>query len=239
MKDFLRRHPLVCPILMLLLVSGLGLMLLAARIVLSRHLRHLYLPWNLFLAWVPLGFALWARHLERYSAAGRPWVSGLRGLVAVTWLLFLPNAPYILTDLVHLPDRGYRHYFADMMLILHFALVGLMLGFISLHVMHTVVERRWGWLHGWIFTVVATGLTGLGVYFGRVLRWNSWDVFFSPGTLIVELVDWVQRLVQRPSETVLPALFGSIMLLAYVLFASLLRPSMTLEPGWDGIKNHS
>jgi len=232
MKEFLRRHPLVLPVLMLLLASMFGVVLLAARIALSRRLHHLYLPWNLFLAWVPLGLALVVRHLEARRRRDRlvsPRSQGPTILLAVGWLLFLPNAPYILTDLVHLPDPEYRHYFADMMLILHFALVGLIVGVLSLHVMHTVVENRHGWIWGWVFTIGVAGLTGLGVYIGRVLRWNSWDALVRPWALTVNLGRWGLGLLDRPSELVLPALFGSTLLLAYVLFASLLRPSSAAD----------
>ena len=235
MKDFLRRHPLVLPILMLLLASLLGGVLLAARIALSRRWDHLYLPWNLFLAWVPLVLAMVVRQLEaRAARADAPpptrrrsarWAAGL----AVPWLLFLPNAPYLLTDLVHLPDPDRRTYFADMMLILHFALVGLMAGFLSLHLLHGVVERRWGWLKGWAFVGVVSALTGVGVYLGRVLRKNSWDVLLHPWDLALDVMWWGLRVVERPSELVLPALFGSTMLLAYTLFSSLLRPSLAVN----------
>ena len=225
MNSFLRRYPLVLPILMLMVASIAGIVLLAARVAISRHLRHLYLPWNLFLAWIPLFLALTVRFLScRVSDRRWPLV-----LAAAAWMLFFPNAPYILTDLVHLPEKAYRHYWADMMLIFHFALTGLMLGFLSLHVMHTVVTRRFGWWKGWSFVLGATALSGLGIYLGRFLRLNSWDVLVDPVGLASGLVWWVREVFQHPSAWILPLLFASITFLAYLLFTSLFRPAVDGE----------
>lgn len=237
MHSFLRRHPLVLPIVALMLSSLIGIFLLAARIAIARHLRHLYLPWNLLLAWIPLILALIVRHLDdRALALPRRRPSWPILVAAIAWLLFLPNAPYILTDLVHLPDKVHRHYFADMMLILHFALTGLMLGFVSLRIMHGVAARRFGWIRGWCLAGLVTGLTGLGVYIGRFLRWNSWDVVVRPLDLLTDLVRWVLTLIDRPSELILPALFGSITFVAYVLFSSLLGPG---EPRVHAAERHA
>ena len=225
MNSFFRRFPLVLPIVMLLVASIAGVILLAARVAISRHLRHLYLPWNLFLAWIPLFLALTVRFLDNRSSSRRwPIITS-----AVAWMFFFPNAPYILTDLVHLPEKEYRHYWADMMLILHFALTGLMLGFLSLHLMHTVVTRRLGWLKGWCFVAGATALGGIGIYLGRFLRLNSWDVLADPGGLMLGIFCWIRDIFQHSSAWILPLLFGSTTFLAYLLFASLLRPSLAME----------
>ena len=230
MKDFLRRNPLVWPVVLLALLSVVGLFMVAGRVVLSRRVEFFNLPWNLFLAWVPLFFALAVRFVIRRNAADLGITARKQGLLigflSVAWLFFLPNAPYLLTDLVHLPARGYPHYFPDMMLILHFALLGLALGFVSLHVMHSVVERRYGWVRGWLFIAMIAGLSGVGVYIGRVMRWNSWDAFIRPWAVAADVLEWTGRLWNRPLEILVPTLFGSTILVAYLLFASLLRPSL-------------
>ena len=98
MRQFLRRHPLVLPVAVLILATIAGGCLLAAQIVISRRLHHLYLPWNLFLAWLPVGLAFGVR-LAADRKMGPRWFAWVLG---IAWLLFLPNAPYLLTDLVHL-----------------------------------------------------------------------------------------------------------------------------------------
>jgi uncharacterized membrane protein len=118
-----------------------------------------------------------------------------------------------------------------MMLILHFALTGLMLGFLSLHVMHTLVARRYGWFKGWCFVTGMSALCGAGMYIGRFLRKNSWDVLFDPIGLSVALFAWLRQIFHHPSAWILPLLFGSTTLFAYLLFSSLFRPSSSAEGG--------
>ena len=138
-----------------------------------------FLPWNLFLAWIPfvLALALAAVHVRR---GPRPvlWALG------AGWLLFLPNAPYILTDFIHLGRlRGAPLWF-DAALIGSFAAVGLALGLVSLLVVHAVVEARAGRVVGWVFAVTALLLSAIGVYLGRFPRFNSWDVLTDPSGLV-------------------------------------------------------
>lgn len=138
-----------------------------------------FLVWNLFLAWIPFGLALCAALVHR-RAGPRPllWALG------AGWLLFLPNAPYILTDFIHLGRRGGAPLWFDAALIGTFAGVGLVLGLASLLVMHRVVAARSGLLLGWVFAVSALVLSAIGVYLGRFLRFNSWDVITDPNSLI-------------------------------------------------------
>ena len=133
--------------------SAVACVLLVARIVLSGNWRQLYLPWNLFLAWLPLLFACLAARADAMTASNR-WRFRAH---AVAWLLFFPNAPYILTDLWHLPPNIHHRFWGDLVLILLFALNGLVLGFLSLYLMQTLVARRFGWVKGWLFAVAALG----------------------------------------------------------------------------------
>ena len=92
------RHGTAVPVLALLFASGVSVSLVIARIAFSGNVRYGYLVWNLFLAWVPLIFALLAVN-DHCEGTGRRW--RFIGFAAA-WLLFFPNAPYILTDLIHL-----------------------------------------------------------------------------------------------------------------------------------------
>src|SRR6187455_2811618 len=89
---------LIRPIGALAFVSALACFLIALRVLLIGHVRQLFLVWNLFLAWMPLFFALTAVCLAQTRPQRRGWFLS----AAVAWLLFFPNAPYILTDLIHL-----------------------------------------------------------------------------------------------------------------------------------------
>ncbi|HXT40396.1 MAG TPA: DUF1361 domain-containing protein [Candidatus Angelobacter sp.] len=139
------------------------------------------LVWNLFLAWLPLGFAF-------VAGAFRP-PRGRFVLWAFLWLLFLPNSPYLVTDLVHLKPRPPVPLWFDILLVQSFVLTGLLLGFLSLHLMHRRVSHSFGWRSGWLFTLVVLGLTAFGIYLGRFERWNSWDLFLRPIGLLSNVAD--------------------------------------------------
>jgi uncharacterized membrane protein len=110
-------------------------------------------------------------------------------LAILLWLLFFPNAPYILTDLLHLahPRPDVPLWF-DMLLIIWFAWTGLLLGLVSLFLMHGIVIREFGRVIGWGFVLAVGILSGLGVYIGRFLRWNSWDLLLQPLVRISDLM---------------------------------------------------
>lgn len=207
------------PVLALTFASAIACALLGARIFLSGAWRQLYLPLNLFLAWLPFVFAWRAARVDTESRAGR-W--RFRAC-ALAWLLLFPNAPYILTDLWHLPPNSHHRFWGDLVLILLFALNGLVLGFLSLYLMQTVVARRFGWVTGWLFAVAASALSGFGVYIGRFLRWNSWDVFLNPIGLLTDLAEWLVSIPSTPRLFLLPALFATLLFVAYVLLYALTR----------------
>jgi uncharacterized membrane protein len=206
------------PMAALMFASVAGCVLLALRSILLGHGRHLHLVWNLFLAWLPLFFALGLQWWSQFRSEKRGL--GWWGLAA-GWLLFFPNAPYILTDLAHLRSRTAPHYWTDLVLILVFALTGLVLGFVSLFVVQRLVARRFGWVAGWGLVGATTFLNGFGVYAGRFLRWNSWDVVFSPWSLLNEGVQWVASMPESPRGLMLPLLFAVLMFLAYVMLYGL------------------
>ncbi len=138
-----------------------------------------YLVWNLVLAWVPFLLAL-----AFYDRAKGGRVGAAGAAVGAAWLLFLPNAPYIVTDLIHLPERAAPPVWFDVTLYLAFAWTGLLLGLAALYLVHTAIARLAGAVAGWIVAVGALALSGVGIYLGRVLRWNSWDVVTNPSGVL-------------------------------------------------------
>ena len=132
------------PLLALAFASAVACLLLGARMLFTGSWRQLFLPWNLFLAWLPLLFAWLAARADSAATPGR-WRFRAH---AVAWLLLFPNAPYILTDLWHLPPNWQGRFWVDLVLILLFALTGLVLGFLSRYLMQTLVARRFGWVRG-------------------------------------------------------------------------------------------
>ena len=127
-----------------------------------------------FLAFIPFAITNW---LNALNPVKHRWYHFLAWGV---WFIFFPNAPYILTDLFHL---RYTHDFPiwyDLILILTFAWVGLFMAMISLHDFQKFLAKAFGTATSWIGIVLMTGLSAFGVYLGRYLRWNSWDILSDP-----------------------------------------------------------
>ena len=152
--------------------------LLAFRMHLASDRLALGLAWNLCLATVPL---LCSAAFRRASERGRPFAQALSFLL---WLLFLPNAPYILTDLIHLGPRPHVPLWFLLAMLMSCALSGTLLGYLSLLEVQAVIEKRFGRVAGWIVAVGALGACGFGIYVGRFLRWNSWDALTRPLQLL-------------------------------------------------------
>jgi uncharacterized membrane protein len=157
-----------------------------ARVIRTGYIGPLYLVWNLLLAWVPFVYA-YAAYRLRFSRIHRVAVGVGVGACAVIWLLFLPNAPYIMTDLIHLQVEGNSIYWYDLLMLLWYAWTGFLLGLASLYLMQQVVAASFGKWVGWFFAVVALSLASYGVYLGRFLRWNSWDIVSNPLMLLRDI----------------------------------------------------
>ena len=213
---FAFRRETAMPVLALALASAASVALLGARIVSTGNLRYSFLAWNLFLAWLPLMFALLA--CDRYeSASGRSW--GFLGL-ASAWLLFFPNAPYLVTDFYHLGWRPPMPLWYDIGLIAVFAFTGCFLAIASLRTMHLLVDEYLGGFVGWLFVLIALGMAGLGVYLGRFGRWNSWDVLIHPRSLLKEIALQVLNPLDNLGFVGFTLMFTSIMVVFYLMFVS-------------------
>jgi len=210
---------LATPVLALMFASAVCVALVSIRVILDGNLRYAFLVWNLLLAWLPLIFALLL--CEHHVQGGRRrWRLAGWG---VTWLLFFPNAPYIFTDLTHLTNRFYPHYWTNMLLILSCALTGLMLGFVSLYIVQSVVADRFGRLTGWLFIAGVTGLSGVGVFMGRFLRLNSWDVLWRPLYMFQSAGDWAADPFNDVRPFIFSTLFAVFLFIAYLMFYALTK----------------
>jgi len=220
-----RRRPYELALVALLLgATGLCVVLLGARMVYSDGTHYSFLLWNLFLAWVPLAFAALARAL-----AGTRRLVSYAAIVAsaFVWLLFFPNAPYILTDFLHLGSMGDTvPGWYDVMMLTWFAWTGLLLGIASLRLVQEIVAGVVGRAGGWVFVVVVSLLGSFGIYLGRFLRWNSWDAFRDPLSKADELWTSVSDPLANPRLVVFTALFALLFLFVYValhVYAGLVR----------------
>jgi uncharacterized membrane protein len=168
----------------LLLTSvGFGFLLLMARIVYTRELTFAFLVWNLFLAFVP--------YFLSYQLTLRPaWIENKWkfATVFIIWLLLVPNSFYILTDLFHLYDSKALPRWYDLLLIVSFAWNALLMGILSVRHMEKIIEAMWLYRYDWLFVYPVMWLNALGVYIGRYLRYNSWDVLSNPFELMGDII---------------------------------------------------
>ena len=206
----------------LLFCSVVSLCVLAVRFYLSKSHAYGFLIWNLFLAWIPFACAIWVAVLDKVWPATR-WI-----LIAPScmWLLFFPNAPYIVTDFIHLQRIEPLAMWFDISLLMLFAWTGCFLGVSSLAMMQSVVRRRIGRVWSWIFVVMTLGLSGVGIYMGRFLRFNSWDLLLRPGHLLGNIVDALANPMAHQRAIGVSMLFSLFMLVCYVTFLGARRRSV-------------
>jgi len=185
--------------------------LLLFRFVRSDSLFFGFLLWNLLLAAIP-AVAAWffVRAAEIRSSA----------LIQVSWfaiwLAFLPNAPYIVTDFIHLDSRPPIPLWYDIALLASCAGTGLLLGYSSLADVHATIARRFSASLGWALALAALFLSGFGIYLGRVLRWNSWDALTNPLPLFSDIADRVFHPLSHPQTVGVTFIYGITLLLGYI-----------------------
>jgi uncharacterized membrane protein len=211
------RNPLLQPRLLLFLMlavsSALSVVLSVLRIWYSETRHFVFLNWNLVLAWVPLGLALLLWRLDRQRSP-RPRLLML--IIFGCWLLFFPNSPYILSDLMHIGPRDNVPLWYDAMMIFSFAWNGLMLGFVSLWIVQQLTARWFGWLVSWLFVATTLAATGFGIYLGRFQRWNSWDVLVDPLGMARQVLVYALNPLDYPRTVGVTLLFGAFLTVAYL-----------------------
>jgi uncharacterized membrane protein len=180
-----------------------------------RELTYVFLVWNLFLAGLPLVFAFCLKFLvdhEKGSLFPQLFVFSL-------WLLFVPNAPYIITDLIHLTSKKAAPIWYDGAIVFSAALTGLLMGLLSLYLIHQLIKQHLNPVTSWMMISSLIALTSFGVYLGRVLRWNSWDLFTRPFSLFISIYESLFKF----SAISMTLVFSSMLLLIYLTVHSLLE----------------
>ncbi len=182
-----------------------------------------FLVWNLVLAWVPLALALAA-----YATARRGGGPGVV-VIGVLWLLFFPNAPYLLTDFIHLHESPTTPLWYDALMLAACAWTGLALGFASLYVMQMIWERAAGPVVSWLGVVGALALASFGVYLGRFLRFNSWDALVHPGRIAHVIATELENPFQHPRLVAALVVLTGALSVAYLVVYSAVGTRLELE----------
>jgi uncharacterized membrane protein len=174
----------------------------------SGSLRYMFMGWNLFLAWIP--FALSA-FFSQYKQKQK-WK---QAVLFVSWLLFFPNALYIVTDFVHLQGESNMPWWYDAVLLFASSFMGIVLAFISLRRAEIYLQNFFHpkQVNGLMAFILFLG--SFGVYLGRFQRWNSWDVLHNPLALASDIAGKIINPVDHYKVWAITVLFTAIYSLLY------------------------
>lgn len=195
---------------LLLLSVAFSIALVAARVFRSHTTLYISFIWNLFLAWIPFFISQAVNRMERFFSKSLFFYG-----ILLVWLLFFPNAPYILTDLFHLEKKQDIPLWYDLLLILSFAWNGLIIGYISLMQMEMQIRRRVNKKAANIFVLGVLCLAAYGVFLGRFLRWNSWDVFTDPFTVAENILHMARHPLHYPGVWGMTTLLAVFLTIVY------------------------
>jgi uncharacterized membrane protein len=176
-----------------------------------------FLLWNLFLALIPLGIS------QTLKLRSIPLQSKTAVLLLVLWLLFFPNAPYLITDLFHLFERGGVPPWLDLFMLFSFAWNGLCSTYLSLRDIEQWLGTRLTKEQTRSLRISLLILTSFGLYLGRYLRFNSWDALTQP----LSIVQNVFSAFSTPSnfaDLIVFTIVSTILLLTSIEFLEKISP---------------
>ncbi|WP_282786984.1 DUF1361 domain-containing protein [Flavobacterium croceum] len=169
----------------LFLLLSYSILLLLCRATLTQSIYLFFLVWNTFLGIIPLLISSYIHFTGELLSKTKLII------LLLIWLVFLPNSFYIITDVVHLPKSSKHLFWLDATIILSCAITGFYAGFISINQISQVVQLKYAIkIQQWHLLLLAI-LSGFGIYIGRILRFNSWDIILQPTYLIETLLQQI------------------------------------------------
>lgn len=199
--------------------SAISMVLLLARFVVSDSYKFWFLAWNLFLAWLPLLFALGLR----LSLHKRTWLSWQNIGLSVLWLGFLPNSFYIISDLIHLQSSGETSVLYDVAMITSFVINGLILGYISVYIVHTQLLKRLSVRASNAIIGAVFVACGFAIYLGRYLRWNTWDLVLNPAGILFDLSERFINPIIHGETYLITLVFSAVLISIYAVIYELVK----------------
>ena len=191
-----------------------SIILLMVRMKLNKSYFFLFLIWNVFLAIIPYTITMYLNT--------KPNISKIKlAFWSLVWLAFLPNAPYIVTDLIHIKIGNHSLLWLDVLVVLSFALSGLLLFFISIMDMQKLLKSKFEKLPVEAVSIVIIFLCGFGVYLGRFLRYNSWEIISQPHLLFKDIITIIFSPFQHFEAWLFTLGFGAFLVVGYFMFKNL------------------
>jgi uncharacterized membrane protein len=204
------------------------LALLAARMIYSGTQTYAFLAWNLLLAILPLVLSVMIDAAVPLGRRGPILVMG------ALWLVLLPNAPYLVTDFIHLEYLPPVPLWFDVLLFMSFAWTGLLLGLVSIHILKVHTLQRVGALRTWATILVVLTASSAAIYLGRFDQWNSWDIFVRPLTLLRAIFS--PHAIPRAAAVTFG--FALFLLVAYTCLEALIRSGDDTRPNASALGDH-
>lgn len=198
-------------------IAALGLLFLFNfgltffRVLYAQEGYFLFLVWNLFLAFLPFVFIHGASYFR--NKKGASFVVFLLGGIS---LLFLPNSPYIITDLFHL--KYWNHtapLWFDTVMIFSYASTGFILFYATLLMMEKLLKTYFKTGTATFFLLGIIFLNAFGIYLGRYMRFNSWDIISNPMGLMEEVVSYISNPLGHPRIWGITFTYGMLFFVGY------------------------
>lgn len=188
--------------------------LVLARMLYAQNIKLIFLIWNLFLAWIPY---ISSRKLAAVGIQDKPKFYSLLALC----ILFLPNAIYLVTDLIHLKPREIVPLWFDVVILFSYGVMGLIYSTMSLIQLEKVLSKLVG--NRWILPsfIFLAFVSGFGVYMGRELRWNSWDAIIHPMAVILDCGHKLIHPMNYPAAYGFTLIYGAIQFLFWYVFRNI------------------
>ncbi len=198
--------------LLLFLLSFMGWLMVMIRFTYTGQFSYRFLLWNLLLAWIPYMISLLIYWINTFKK-GHPVI--LLGL-GVLWLLFYPNAPYMITDFIHFQINRSFIIWYDFVIYSLFIWTSFLIGFSSIYLVFRTMRQKLNRIICGFIVIVVLFLSSFGIYLGRFIRWNSWDALFQP-------IDLMHSALQNISaqSLIFSLIFGTLLTLTYAFLYSI------------------
>ena len=193
---------------LLLLSTGFTISMIVSRVCYSGYFTYIFFAWNLFLALIPVIISNYLLEAKNSNA---------EIILFASWLLFFPNALYIVTDLVHLRESTNVPLWYDVIMIFSAALNGLIMAYLSLQKVELFLQSKFTGKQTSVIMMLCLFLGSAGVYIGRYLRWNSWDILINPFGLTTDAAQHFFNPTEHPRSIGMTVILTIFFSLFYIL----------------------
>lgn len=197
----------------MMLLAAFCVALLVVRAKITHSIFFFFLVWNLFLGWLPLGISTLMKKKQQWQ--DNRWYFGLFMLV---WVAVLPNAPYIITDFIHLKRELAVPVWFDVLLLISFSITGILFGLASMNDVLLILMRKFSSRIAWLSMAATCLLSGFGIYIGRYLRYNSWDILHRPLEIMADITTTLADPFEFRAAAGITLGFGTLLFLLFHLY---------------------